>query len=156
MTIFSTPESGVSTRYHSAESLINGSTPATYMAPAIMDSVEKPDGIKVDGPEEKVEPWPDVLIVTGLEDCESPLQMKLMDLVKLSKVEKAEEMLVIWVRDEGKSDVIPAWLVCSLPYSRVRADWQADNFVLSDTVLLEDLDPAPDLPRQIIIPPDVS
>jgi hypothetical protein len=38
----------------------------------------------------------------------------------------------------------------------VYSDWQADNFVLSDTVLLEDLDPAPDLPRQVLIHPDVS
>jgi len=121
-----------------------------------MDSVEKPDVIKADGPEEKVEPWPDVLIVTGLEDCESPLQMKLIDLVKSSKAEKGEEMLLIWVRDEGKSDMTPAWLVCGPSYIRLRADWQADNFILSDTVVLEDLDPVPDLPRQVLIPPDVS
>jgi len=93
------------------------------MNPSTMDSVEKPDGIKVDGQEEKEGSWPDVLIVTGLEDCESPLQMKLIDLVKVSKGRRGEAILVIWVRDEGKSDVIPAWLVCSLPYSRVRADW---------------------------------
>jgi len=121
-----------------------------------MDSVERPDGIKVDGQEEKEKSWPDVLVVTGLEDCESPLQMKLIDLVKLSKAEKGEEMLVIWVRDEGKSDVVPPWLVCGPPHTRLRADWQADNFVLSDTVLLEDLVSAPDLARQMIIPPDVS
>jgi hypothetical protein len=112
-TIFSTPESGVSTRYHSAESLITGSSP-TYMTPGTIDSIEKPNTPKVDGQEEKERSWPDVLVVTGLEDCESPLQMKLIDLVKLSK----QEMLVIWVRDEGKSDVSPAWLVCTLPYTR--------------------------------------
>jgi hypothetical protein len=27
---------------------------------------------------------------------------------------------------------------------------------LSDTVSIEDLDPVPDLPRQVLIPPDVS
>jgi hypothetical protein len=84
------------------------------MTPGTIDSIEKPNTPKVDGQEEKERSWPDVLVVTGLEDCESPLQMKLIDLVKLSK----QEMLVIWVRDEGKSDVSPAWLVCTLPYTR--------------------------------------
>jgi hypothetical protein len=77
-------------------------------------SIEKPTPPKVDGQEEKEESWPDVLVVTGLEDCESPLQMKLIDLVRLSKAEKGEEMLVIWVRDEEKADIVPAWLVCTL------------------------------------------
>jgi hypothetical protein len=113
MTIFSTPESGVSTRYRSAESLITGSSP-TYMTPGTIDSIEKPNTPKVDGQEETEGSWADVLVVTGLEDCESPLQMKLIDLVKLSKEARGEEMLVIWVRDEGKSDVVPAWLVCTL------------------------------------------
>jgi len=126
------------------------------MNPATMNTIQKPNTPKVVGQEETEKSWPDVLVVTGLEDCETPLQMKLIDLVKVSKAEKGEEMLVIWVRDEGKSDVIPAWLVGGPPYIRLRADWQADNFILSDTVLLEDLDPAPDLARQIIIPPDVS
>jgi hypothetical protein len=88
------------------------------MTPGTIDSIEKPNTPKVDVQEEKERSWPDVLVVTGLEDCESPLQMKLIDLVKVSKAEKGEEMLVIWVRDEGKSDVAPAWLVCTLPYTR--------------------------------------
>jgi hypothetical protein len=83
------------------------------VTPGTIDSIEKPI-TEVDGQEEKEGSWPDVLVVTGLEDCESPLQMKLIDLVKLSKQERGEEMLVIWVRDEGKSDVVPAWLVCTL------------------------------------------
>jgi hypothetical protein len=57
--------------------------------------------------------WPDILVVTGMEDCETPLQIKLFDLVKLSKAEKGTEMLVVWVRDEDKGDLAPAWLVCS-------------------------------------------
>jgi hypothetical protein len=92
------------------------------MTPGTIDSIEKPNTPKVDGQEEKEGSWPDVLVVTRLEDCESPLQMKLIDLVKRSKEARGEEMLVIWVRDEGKSDVVPAWLVCTPPYTRVRAD----------------------------------
>ena len=38
----------------------------------------------------------------------------------------------------------------------MRADEQVDNFVLSDTVELDDLDHVPDLPRQTLIPPEVS
>jgi hypothetical protein len=87
------------------------------MTPGTIDSIEKPNTPKVDG-QEKERSWPEVLVVTGLEDCESPLQMKLIDLVKLSKHERGEEMLVIWVRDEGKSDVVPAWLVCTLLIQR--------------------------------------
>jgi hypothetical protein len=83
------------------------------MTPGTIDSIEKPNTPKVDG-QEKERSWPEVLVVTGLEDCDSPLQMKLIDLVKLSKHERGEEMLVIWVRDEGKSDVVPAWLVSPL------------------------------------------
>jgi hypothetical protein len=122
MTIFSTPESGVSTRYHSAESLITASTPGTYMTPVTVDAIQKPDKPNMDGQEEKESSWPDVLVVTGLQDCESPLKMKLIDLVKLSKHERGDEMLVIWVREEEKSDASPAWLVCTQHYTRVRAD----------------------------------
>lgn len=116
--VFPSPESGVSTRYHSAESLLAGGTPERYMTPATIDTIHKPDAGQVDeeknGEEEEEEAsWPDVLVVTGLEDCESPLQIKLIDLVKLSKIDKGEEMLVVWVRNEGKSDVAPAWLVRS-------------------------------------------
>ena len=85
------------------------------MTPATTDIIQKPETPNVNLQEEQVEPWPDVLVVTGLEECESPLQMKLIDLVKMSKQEKGEEMLVIWVRNEGKSDRVPAWLVCLLP-----------------------------------------
>jgi hypothetical protein len=87
------------------------------MTPATMDTVQKPNYPNVDRQEEEERSWPDVLVVTGLEDCESPLQMKLIDLVKFSKGERGEEMLVVWVRDEGKSDVCPAWLVCTLPFA---------------------------------------
>ena len=36
------------------------------------------------------------------------------------------------------------------------ADEQVDNFVLYDSVELEDLDHVPDLPRQTLIHPEVS
>jgi len=63
--------------------------------------------------EDKGKTWPDVLVFTGLEDCESPLWIKMCDLVKVSKVERGDgrEMMVIWVRDEDKSELAPAWLV---------------------------------------------
>ena len=85
------------------------------MTPASTDTMQKSETPNVNLQEAKAEPWPDVLVVTGLEECESPLQMKLIDLVKMSKQEKGEEMLVIWMRNEGKSDKVPAWLVCLLP-----------------------------------------
>jgi hypothetical protein len=61
----------------------------------------------------KEKTWPDILVVTGLEDCETPLQIKLCDLVKASKSERADGqgMMVIWVRDEDLSESAPAWLV---------------------------------------------
>jgi len=110
--IFSTPESGVSTRYHSAESLLAGSMQSNYATPTSVDTLQTPH--QLEEKEKKAEhdkTWPDVLVVTGLEDCETPLQMKLCDLVKLSKAQREEEMMVIWVRDQEKSDLAPAWLV---------------------------------------------
>jgi hypothetical protein len=68
---------------------------------------------KVEDAKEKERTWPDVLVVTGLEDCETPLQIKMCDLVKVSRSERAngQEMMVIWVRDEDISELASAWLV---------------------------------------------
>lgn len=113
------PQSGVSTRYHSAESLVAGGPQSGYATPVTMNTSHPPpplDYEKQNKEEETTESWPDVLIVTGLEDCESPLHIKLFDLVKLSKLETGQEMLVIWVRDEEKSGTTPAWLVRSHLY----------------------------------------
>jgi hypothetical protein len=124
MNVYPSPESGISTRYHSAESLLVGSTPGSFATPIAINTFKTPDqatglGEEVEKEKKaKEKTWPDVLIVTGLEDCESPLQIKLFDLVKLSKMEKEDEMLVIWVRDEEKSETAPAWLVRIISYER--------------------------------------
>jgi hypothetical protein len=72
-----------------------------------------------DGDGGKVPIWPDILVVTGMEDCDSPLQIKICDQVKQSRVESSDGlgMMVIWIRDEEKAEKAPAWLVC-LPQKR--------------------------------------
>lgn len=54
-----------------------------------------------------------------MEDCDSPLQIKICDLVKQSRVESSDGvgMMVIWIRDEETAEKAPAWLVC-LPQKR--------------------------------------
>jgi hypothetical protein len=120
------PESGVATRYHSAETQLAASRRNSYLAQAenlgqAVNPVERDDGSVLDvGQEgntgtEKKEGWPDVLVITGLEDCESPLQIQICDLVKQSRGEREDgnPMMVIWIRQEDKADRAPAWLVGS-------------------------------------------
>lgn len=94
--------SGLSTRYHSAESVLPTS-PALSLP---LDLENEDTSSSLTG-------WPDVLVVSGLEDCDSPTQNKLWQLAKLSGKERNDgrQTLLIWVRREEKSAGIPAWLV---------------------------------------------
>lgn len=95
--------SGISTRYHSAESVLPASP---FQSPLASPSM------KVAAPVADKD-WPDVLVVTGLEDCDSPTQNRLREMVKLSSQERADgrEMLLVWIRREEESARVPAWLV---------------------------------------------
>jgi hypothetical protein len=108
-----TPESGISTRYHSAETQLWGSRTSSYITPGSAYATPTQSDQEFKAEEIKEKTWPDILVVTGLEDCETPLQIKLCDLVKASKSERADGqgMMVIWVRDEDLSESAPAWLV---------------------------------------------
>lgn len=77
------------------------------------------DGVDTGNPENAEEgkeesDWPDLLVVTGLEDCDSPLQTKLIELVKLSARERPDKqgMMLVWIRPEQACDRAPPWLVC--------------------------------------------
>lgn len=61
--------------------------------------------------------WPETLIVTGLEDCDTLVQSKLMALVKSSARERPDRqaMIVVWVRPEAAGDRTPPWLVSLSP-----------------------------------------
>ncbi|WVF73128.1 hypothetical protein IAT40_007947 [Kwoniella sp. CBS 6097] len=75
----------------------------------------------------------EVLIVTGLENTESPVQIKLCDVLTKKRIEVNDEVrrfepLVIWVRgDQGK--VVPSWVI--------------DHFMCGLALDYEDLDPPP-------------
>lgn len=71
----------------------------------------KPESTE-EGEKEELD-WPDILVVTGLEECDTLVQTKLMELVKSSARERPDKqgMMVIWIRPEATSDRTPPWLV---------------------------------------------
>ena len=111
--------SGMSTRYHSAESVFSTTNRpvvnTTPLAPPILNrsTGEVTGGLDDDDIGETGCPWPEVLIVTGLEECDSLVQTQLIELVKLSARQHPERqaMLLIWVRPEAVGDTTPPWLV---------------------------------------------
>jgi len=113
--------SGISTRYHSAESMPSISSRAVpdtvaRLAP-VVGGFEEDSGVHIDEPEDgkhgKESEWPEILIVTGLEDCDSPIQTKLIELVKLSSRGRFDKqgMILVWIRPEVVCDKAPPWLV---------------------------------------------
>ena len=120
------PGSGLSTRYHSAESIPTVShraiadTVAT-LAPVI-GGAEGDNRIEIDSHhgEKEESDWPDVLIVTGLEECESSIQTKLIEMVKTSARERQgkQGMILVWIRPDAAIDNVPPWLVSSIPTTR--------------------------------------
>lgn len=126
-----TQPDGIATRYHSAATQLAASSRDSFLANQTVDEASVELSVGVTGVDsgaiegrEKAVIWPDVLIVTGMEDCDSPLQIKICDMVKQSRTEREDGvgMTVIWVRDEEKADQAPAWLVSLVPRSKITRD----------------------------------
>lgn len=161
--------SGIATRYHSAESMPSISSRAVpdtvaQLAP-VVGGFEDDSGVRADEPEDgkdwKESEWPEILIVTGLEDCDSPIQTKLIELVKVSSRGRLDKqgMMLVWIRPEAVCDKAPPWLVsfytATTPRDLRTEPLQVDNFVLSDTVLAEEIELPPHLDRQTLVDPSV-
>ena len=115
-------KSGSSTRYHSAESILRPrhnplDSPGVSRISADSRLQSSSTSNADDDKEyEREQQGPDVLVVTGLEDCGSPVQNKLCELVKRSAQDRdnGRGTLLVWVRNEDASERTPSWLVSCL------------------------------------------
>ncbi|ORY28165.1 hypothetical protein BCR39DRAFT_535841 [Naematelia encephala] len=117
-----TPSAASSSRYISALSTPSSETYFTHLRPRssnIFPSPLLPAGAIVESPDqvEYEKPTDEVLVVSGLEKCESPVWIKLVDVLLKRRVETrdgrekelGDGFTLVWIREAGSES--PSWLI---------------------------------------------